>query len=55
MTEPVNGEKPYVISVRMPPELGRRLREQAKKDARSLNNEIVWLLQAALDRLEAGS
>ena len=36
------------LNVRMSDELHARLKEAADGDERSLNGEIIWLLQAAL-------
>ena len=41
-----------VVSVRMPDSLRERLSRRAETDVRSLSQEIVWLLNHALDSLE---
>jgi hypothetical protein len=41
-----------VVSVRMPESLRERLNEKAERDVRSLSQEIVWLLNYALDDLD---
>ena len=43
----MNGEKR--VSLRLPTDLHARLVAQAKKDRRSLNSEIVHLLEVALE------
>ena len=42
------GEKPYRFLVRMPVELGERLRDAAARSGRSLNRELVERLEASL-------
>ena len=42
MTEKINNVR---ISLRLPPALHKRLREQARYDRRSLHGQIVWLLE----------
>jgi predicted HicB family RNase H-like nuclease len=37
------------INLRLPDELHEQLREQAETDHRSLNSEIVWLLEKTLN------
>lgn len=41
-----------VVSVRMPEELRTRLNRRAEADVRNLSQEIVWLLNYALDSLD---
>lgn len=41
------------LNVRMPADLHERLKHQAGRDMRSLNLEVLWLLGAALDAIEA--
>lgn len=41
------------INLRLPPELHARLRERAAEDRRSLNGELVWLLERALADTES--
>jgi predicted HicB family RNase H-like nuclease len=40
------------INLRLPRDLHARLKDQAARDRRSLNAEIVWLLDGALDDIE---
>ncbi|MFL1375884.1 toxin-antitoxin system HicB family antitoxin [Nocardiopsis protaetiae] len=40
------------ISLRLPPDLHARLVEQARLDRRSLNSEIVHLLEVALPEMD---
>jgi hypothetical protein len=42
MTEKINNVR---ISLRLPPALHKRLREQAQDACRSLHGQIVWLLE----------
>jgi hypothetical protein len=44
--------KTVVVSVRMPEQLRDRIAKQAEKDVRSASQEIVWLLNYALETLE---
>ena len=37
------------ISVRIPDELYERIKAASKKDLRSLNSQILWLIAAGLD------
>lgn len=41
-----------VVSVRMPEQLRDKIARQAEKDVRSASQEIVWLLNYALETLE---
>ena len=41
------------FNVRLPRPLNDRIRERAKQNRRSLNQEIVWLLEQALRLLNA--
>lgn len=41
-----------VVSVRMPEELRDRIAKRADEDVRSASQEIVWLLNYALEDLE---
>jgi len=43
------------LTVRFPKQLLDRARDQAKADRRSLNNEIVYLVNRALDEIEQSS
>ena len=45
-------EEYFTISVRIPTLIKEKLQDRALKHRRSLNQEIVWLLQLALDLLE---
>ena len=45
-------EEYFTISVRIPILIKEKLQDRALKHRRSLNQEIVWLLQLALDLLE---
>lgn len=45
------GEVGYAL--RLPPELKARLEELARQDRRSLNSEIVHLLEVAAEKAEA--
>ena len=45
------GERTVAFTIRLPESLKRRLEERARKNLRSLNQEIVWLLRWALERL----
>ena len=40
------------LTIRMPASLHRRLVELARRDRRSLNGELVFLLERAADRAE---
>mgnify|MGYP000670662482 CR=1 FL=1 len=40
------------FSIRLPRPLNDRIRERAKQNRRSLNQEIVWLLEQALRFLD---
>lgn len=40
------------LNVRMPADLHERVKRQAGRDMRSLNLEILWLLQRGLDAIE---
>jgi predicted HicB family RNase H-like nuclease len=40
------------LTIRLPPALHRRLVELARRDRRSLNGEVVFLLERAADRAE---
>jgi predicted HicB family RNase H-like nuclease len=42
------------ISLRVPDELLARLQAAAGRDRRSLNSEVLWLLERGLDQDEAG-
>lgn len=44
--------KTVVVSVRMPEDLRERIAKRADKDVRSASQEIVWLLNFALETLE---
>ena len=46
--------KPYRFLLRMPVELGERLRDRAARSGRSLNREIVERLEASLEELAEG-
>ncbi|MBI5650402.1 MAG: Arc family DNA-binding protein [Chloroflexi bacterium] len=43
------GEETIALSVRMPGSVKRIIQIRAKKNRRSLNQEIVWLLERALE------
>jgi predicted HicB family RNase H-like nuclease len=43
------------VNVRMPDDLHVRLAAQAETDRRSLNAEILWLIEQGLQQLEGGS
>lgn len=38
------------VNVRIPEELHQRVKDSADTDRRSLNSQILWLLEAGLDR-----
>ena len=42
------------ITIRVPADLHRRVVELARRDRRSLNSEIIVLLEAAVERAESG-
>ena len=42
------------ISLRLPPALHKRLQEQAQHERRSLQGQIVWLLEHTIPAPEAG-
>jgi len=44
-------DRTVAFTVRLPERLKRRLEERARRNLRSLNQEIVWLLQWALEHL----
>lgn len=41
------------LNVRMPADLHERVKRRAERDMRSLNYEVLWLLERALDTLES--
>lgn len=41
------------INLRLPRDLHARLKAQAARDRRSLNSEIVWLLDSAVSDIES--
>jgi plasmid stability protein len=45
-------EAPVSLNLRLPRDLHTRLKEQAARDRRSLNAEIVWLLDRGLAETE---
>jgi predicted HicB family RNase H-like nuclease len=42
-------DAPVSINLRLPRDLHARLKTEAARDRRSLNSEIVWLLDSALN------
>jgi len=49
MTKTQSNDDTIALSVRLPKPLYGTLVERAKKDLRSLNSEIIWLLGRAVD------
>ena len=45
-------EESVAFSIRLPAALRERLEQRATKNRRSLNQEIVWLIQQALETLD---
>ncbi|MFQ5615109.1 MAG: Arc family DNA-binding protein [Anaerolineales bacterium] len=45
------GEETEAFSIRIPSSMKQILQTRARKNRRSLNQEIVWLLEWALERL----
>jgi predicted HicB family RNase H-like nuclease len=43
------GEETIALSIRIPGSVKRIIQTRAKKNRRSLNQEIVWLLERALE------
>ena len=43
--------KRIALTVRLPQELGDEIKRRAKENRRSVNQEIVWLLEKALELL----
>jgi predicted DNA-binding protein len=43
------------ISVRFPDELHERLKQASETDRRSVNAEILWLVEQGLEHAEGGS
>jgi predicted HicB family RNase H-like nuclease len=46
-------KKTVNLNVRMPADLHERVKRRAGQDMRSLNYEVLWLLERALDSLES--
>lgn len=43
-------EKTMALSIRLPASLKKMVEQQAKKNRRSLNQEIIWLLEQAVEK-----
>ena len=48
-------EETIAISIRLPSSMKEAIQDKALKDRRSLNQEIVFLLQVALDQQKVNS
>lgn len=48
------GKKTVNLNVRMPSDLHDRVKQQASRDMRSLNLEVLWLLERGLESLKTG-
>ncbi len=48
-------EETIAISIRLPSSMKEAIQDKAVKERRSLNQEIVFLLQVALDQQKANS
>ncbi len=46
------GEEVVALSVRLPEAIYAQIQNRSKTNRRSMNQEIVWLIQKALDLLE---
>jgi hypothetical protein len=46
-------EEVVAFSIRLPRPLSDKIRQRAKQNRRSLNQEIIWLLEQALRFLDA--
>jgi hypothetical protein len=52
MREPVRGQYLIAVNVRFPADLHKRLTQLATKEYRSLNRQVIVLIQEALDARE---
>jgi hypothetical protein len=53
MREPIRGQYLIAVNVRFPADLHKRLTQLATKEYRSLNRQVMVLIQEALDARES--